>query len=523
MKKIIKKPIENPIKKPIKNLDRSTDKDTGKNSAKNAVRNPDKETDKKIVQKSVRKFIQITIFGILFAVLYVFLGVVISYKKQPDVSAEYQSAFRVGDCYGDTALAERACIIEDNEEALYERLRMIAQAKERVILSTFEFRSDESGKDVLAALLAAAKRGVKIQILADGATAFLRMDRNAYFYALAASENVEIKIYNRVNLLKPWKSMGRLHDKYVIVDDWLYLLGGRNTYDYFLGDNGYKNYDRDVLVYSGASKEKDDKGDGSLCQLEAYFASVWELEECSVFSCKDMEQAQTARRELESRFEKLKKEYPFLLEKSDYREMTFEVNKITLLSNPIHVYAKEPTLFYSLTEIMKSAKGSVMIHTPYIICNDWMYESFREVCDGNPNTSLFTNSAANNGNPFGASDYLKNKGRLLDTGLTVYEYEGGVSYHGKSILMGERLSAVGSFNMDMRSAYLDTELMLVIDSKGLNQQLRENMQAYEAQAAKAIDEKEYEIPEGVERQKLGKKKERMLKALKLVNWFRFLM
>ena len=39
-------------------------------------------------------------------------------------------------------------------------------------------------------------------------------------------------------------------------------------------------------------------------------------------------------------------------------------------------------------------------------------------------------------------------------------------------MIDERLSVVGSYNLDMRSTYLDTELMLVIDSKKLNQQIR---------------------------------------------------
>ena len=42
----------------------------------------------------------------------------------------------------------------------------------------------------------------------------------------------------------------------------------------------------------------------------------------------------------------------------------------------------------------------------------------------------------------------------------------------KAVLIDERLSVVGSYNLDMRSTYLDTELMLVIDSKKLNQQIR---------------------------------------------------
>ena len=41
------------------------------------------------------------------------------------------------------------------------------------------------------------------------------------------------------------------------------------------------------------------------------------------------------------------------------------------------------------------------------------------------------------------------------------------------------LSVIGSFNMDMRSAYLDTELMLVIRSKDINKQLEESMVEYE--------------------------------------------
>lgn len=469
--------------------------------------------------KHLRKYIKFLFLFFLFFLLYIILGVILSYRRQPDVSLEYQSGFQASDCYSDTVSNDRACVIEDNREALFERLRMIEQAKERVILSTFEFRADESGKDMLTVLLRAAKRGVKVQILADGATAFLKMDRNEYFYALAATENVEIKIYNRVNLFMPWKSMGRLHDKYVIVDDGLYLLGGRNTYDYFLGDNGYKNYDRDVLVYSDDPEDKD----SSIHQLLAYFESVWKSDVCTVFKNKDKKKALATQQELESRFAQIEKEYPGITKAADYEGMTFKVNQITLLSNPIHVYAKEPVLFYSLIEIMKSSEGQIIIHTPYIICNDWMYASLKEVCGRNPDTSLLTNSAANNGNPFGASDYLKNKDKLVDTGITIYEYEGGVSYHGKSISVGDRLSIIGSFNMDMRSVYLDTELMLVIDSKEVNRQLRENMRIYEAVSAKVLDQENYEVPANVDRQEIGKEKKRMLRILDVLNWFRFLM
>ena len=42
------------------------------------------------------------------------------------------------------------------------------------------------------------------------------MEGNPYFNGLSSHENVEIKLYNKANPLKPWKMMGRMHDKYLI-------------------------------------------------------------------------------------------------------------------------------------------------------------------------------------------------------------------------------------------------------------------------------------------------------------------
>ena len=71
----------------------------------------------------------------------------------------------------------------------------------------------------------------------------------AFLLGLLTAISPEIKLYNKANPLKPWKMMGRMHDKYLIADGKRYILGGRNTYNYFLGDfPGHKNYDRDVLV-----------------------------------------------------------------------------------------------------------------------------------------------------------------------------------------------------------------------------------------------------------------------------------
>ena len=461
--------------------------------------------------------------AIVLSVIYVIAGTVLSYVRQPGVSQEYKDMFDPKDCYSDEVSCDRACVIEDNEQALEERLRMIGQAKERIILSTFDFHADKSGKDMIAALMDAAKRGVDVKILVDGFSALQQMDGNAYFYALSTTRNVEIRVYNRINLLMPWKSMGRLHDKYVIADEGLYLLGGRNTYDYFLGDSGYRNYDRDVLVYSRSPQDKR----SSIHQLEDYFESVWNLDECRAFHASpgavSSGKVSEAGKELEQRYRDMLRKYPVIDERADYEGMTYEVNKITLLSNPVHVYSKEPRVFYSLTELMKDTEEDISIHTPYIICNDWMYKSLKSVCAGSGKAALMTNSVANNGNPFGASDYKINKEKLLETGITVYEYEGGVSYHGKSVTIGDDISIIGSFNMDMRSTSLDKELMVVFDSEDVNSQLKGYMREYEAESVRVLDADAYDIPEGVTRQEISSKREFRVKVLTPFNWLRFLM
>ena len=67
--------------------------------------------------------------------------------------------------------SERVCLIDNNEDALLWRLRLIRSAQEEIILSTFDFRADSSGTDVIAALWGAAERGVQVRLIIDGINA----------------------------------------------------------------------------------------------------------------------------------------------------------------------------------------------------------------------------------------------------------------------------------------------------------------------------------------------------------------
>ena len=439
-------------------------------------------------------------FGLFLS--YIIIGAVAPYIKQPEVSQKHKEEFNIEDFYGEHTSNDRASILEDNQIALEERIRLIENAQKRIILSTFDFRSDVSGKQIISSLIQASNRNVKVQILMDGFNFFTHMQGNPYFYSLVSQDNVEIKIYNHINILTPWKIMSRMHDKYLIADEEVYILGGRNTFDYFLGNgDSYKNYDREVLVYNSGSD------DSSIYQILDYFYSIWNQQECQLWQPKQWiyktQQVKEANKELNMIYDDMINEHKEWIIKEDYNQKTVKVNHIQLLSNPTVLYSKEPTLFYDLTQIMKQAQNKITIHTPYIICNEMMYNSFETICK-NKEVSLMTNSSINNGNPFGAVDYALNKDKILSTGLNILEYNGGVSYHGKSILIDNHISIVGSFNMDMKSVYQDTELMLFIDSEEINQQLAINMENYhkeceENKEASLLYEKDMSIIKKIQR------------------------
>lgn len=424
----------------------------------------------------------------IFIIVYLLLGATLPYLYQPEMKAEDKENFEPSQFYAENASCDRAAVIEDNGAALAERLCMIEHAQYSIILSTFDFRSDTSGKQILAALQEAAGRGVRVQIMIDGFNFLLRAKWNPYFRAVASMENVEFRVYNPLNLLTPWKAMSRMHDKYVIADEEVYLLGGRNTFDYFLGNQeGHKNYDRDILVYNTGGSES------SIYQVIGYFQQIWNQSECKPWKIDkrsmNSSKVMKASKELQSVYDTTKEQYKEWFQPTDYVKKTVPVNKITLISNPTDLYSKEPEVFYSLYRLMENAKENVVVHTPYIMCNDMMYRSFQQVSRQGVPVTIMTNSSQNNGNPFGAVDYVLHKEELLDTGVDILEYEGGISYHGKSVVIDDNMAIIGSFNMDMKSVYQDTELMLAVNSEELCSQLTDNLEAYHKEASLAVLDK----------------------------------
>lgn len=453
---------------------------------------------------SMKKKLGRKIFLVLVALVIVLIAAIVGpFMRYKEITKETEANFHIEDFRSDQVGPDRAQLLETNTSAWEERIRLFNRAEERIIMSTFDIRPGQSAQDVLAMLLHKAEEGVKVQVLVDGVSGLIRMEGEELFYALSSHPNAEIKIYNRLNVLTPWTSQGRMHDKYMIVDDLAYILGGRNTFDYFIGDYSTKNRsrDREVLIYNTKQGEKEDRS-SSLWQVEAYFEKVWNLDVCTYFhneeSLRERESVQTQITLLEERYDKIKREHPDLFEETDYREQTVPTNQVRLISNPTGIYGKEPVVFYSLSELMKQAKEQVTIHTPYAVCNGYMYETLEKICETVPDVHMLVNSVENGDNIVASSDYLKYKGKLLDTGIRILEYDGGESYHGKSIVIDDDLAVVGSYNLDLRSTYVDTELMLVINSKEFTAELKEAMTEMERDCRTVIDKNTYDTPDHIQ-------------------------
>lgn len=362
---------------------------------------------------------------------------------------------------------ERVWCVDDNVDALLWRLRVVETAQEELLFTTFDFREDESGKDMMAALLAAAERGVKIRMVIDGINAQLFLNGSDWFRTLAASPNVEVKFYNPVHLLMPWRFNYRMHDKYLIADGRAYLLGGRNTNDLFLGDyQENKNIDRDLLVYSPGPEPGD-----SLTALKDYFEGIWDLPVSRSFAKKPPE-GEEVRQDMHGRYQLLHTRYPEAFSPVDWVRETVPTGGIRLLTNPVEAENKQPDLWTKLVRLMASGQ-EVTVQTPYIICGREMYQDITALEAGGTQIQTVINAVENGANPWGCTDYLNQKKKLRTTGMELFEYIGENSLHTKTVLVDEGISVVGSFNWDMRSAYLDTELMLVVDSPALNAHIRE--------------------------------------------------
>ena len=436
---------------------------------------------------------------LLFAFfLYHVVGAYLPFSRLPALEDTAAVEAMADEIQRDKVTGDRAMLLSTHADALDERIRLLNQAEEEIVITSYDLRDGESTRDVACVALERADAGVTVRLLVDGIAGRLSVSPNPLFCALEAHPNIEIRFYNPPRWLDPRHDMGRMHDKYVIVDDLAFILGGRNTFDAFIGEyvNGPRKDDREALVYN--SDHGSGNGQSSVITLRDYFASVWDGGACYPFTGKALDEARQ-RRQLEAlrhRYDELRADKPQLFAEANYDDRTLPTGGVWLISNPTNVFAKQPVVFSTLCALMDRAESRIVLHSPYAVLSRGMARRLSGIAARKALT-LMVNAPEISHNIVATGDYMYHRREVLSTGATVLEYAGYNYHHGKALLIDDDISVIGCYNLDPRSTYVDTELMLVIRGEAFNAELRRNMDKLHAACRRVIDVKTAEVPEGL--------------------------
>ncbi|MFJ7753641.1 phospholipase D-like domain-containing protein [Peribacillus muralis] len=391
---------------------------------------------------------------------------------------------------------DRVLLLEDGYESGMARMQMIQEAKDSIDVAYYSIAKGETSELLLGALIEAADRGVKIRILLDGICHGLRGELRNARYALASHENIELRYYETFKPFKPWTWHNRLHDKIMTVDGKLAIIGGRNIADKYLASQPPKDfvYDRDVLIFN-AKQEKD----SVIVDMKDYLNELWDhpytSEAFANLSKQQTEKGKKMRASLSSEYRDAQHaKAEFVQPVIHWRTSTAATTKVSFVHNPIERFYKYPFVWKSLVDIAAEANRSVYIQSPYIVPADRLEEYVPNRLEDKAEWTILTNSVTSTPNVIAFSGYLGLRDRIVETGARLYEYSKLYSLHGKSVVYDERLSAVGSFNLDSRSAFLNTESMVIIDSEAFASQLVGAIDTKIADSTLVADDKKYIEP-----------------------------
>jgi phosphatidylserine/phosphatidylglycerophosphate/cardiolipin synthase-like enzyme len=427
---------------------------------------------------------------------------------------------------GRTAMADgqhRLTLVEYGEDALKLRIHMIRAAQRYVELQNFILRGDDTGVLILNEMLDAARRGVKVRLLLDQMFSFSDVE---YLVRLTmAHSNFEIRFYNpsfykskmanhdwlngvaccfrRVNQ--------RMHNKLLVVDDLVGVIGGRNIADrYFDFDTNYNFKDRDVAVFGEAVRE-----------MRESFDWFWEgpktvpvqhLRDVAAELLDTDEPLRLGPFEAAPRLQPIleKVEDPQLMS-SLFVEPAYSVKRLEYFSDAPRKHSFEEGELQEdttgeLYDVLISARHSVLIQSPYMVLSKRVRDLVARLRVQNPFIELIfsTNSLASTDADTVYANTHRHKKRYVDgLGFQMYEFKPfpvdapeffprwaelidekkrgvkskaivsgdnsvipmpapRVGLHSKSFVVDGRVAMIGSHNFDPRSEGFNTENGLII-------------------------------------------------------------
>lgn len=455
---------------------------------------------KKVAKKSwkVVKWVLLAVV-VLFTYLFVtaVLPFVIMEPEEADTTVEPEVAEETG---------ERVALMDYGPDAWNARINMIDAAEETLDISYFYMEDGSSVQLFYAHVLEAADRGVEVRFLMDGIFHGMRGDDSAIVDVFTEHPNIELKFYEPLDLLRPWTLNNRMHDKFILVDGQYAKTGGRNIGNRYFIRESYEeeySYDRDILIMN-----PEDSSEGTVIeQIEDYFELLWDAEFTESqtdeeLSDSEREEAAEHREEIEEWLEKSReltadREIDYDME--DWWERGHEINSGYIVYNSIDRGQKEPWIWQDMLRLVENAEENIFVQSPWMIPDRHMRQDLENAQENFTFDEgvLLTNGRSANHNPGAQSGTENHREAFVEAGYDLYEYQPPESsLHMKTLIVDEEIVAVGAYNFDGRSSYLNTDNMVVLDSPGLAEEILETVEKSYMPRSPQIDEDGNEIDDG---------------------------
>ena len=392
--------------------------------------------------------------------------------------------------------------LPDPLEAFAARMLLARTAERSLDVQYYIWRGDQTGTLLLEGLVAAAERGVRVRLLLDdGGTSGL----DEILAALTLHPQIEVRLFNPFVVRKP-KSLGyitdfdrtnrRMHNKSFTADNQVSILGGRNIGDeYFGATDGVLFSDLDVMAVGAVVPDLSNDFDRYWSSQSAYPAqTILPAVDREKLDALTVEANLIAHSDAAQAYVQAVRETPFI-EQLLQQQLPLEWANTTLVSDdPLKGLGKAESgglLVKQVYDVVGSPQHSVVLVSPYFVPTKTGVQAFADLRQKGVRIRVMTNAYEATDVPLVHAGYAKYRKALLEQGVELYEMQklapsrkagrfnplqlgsSGSSLHAKTFAIDSTRAFVGSFNFDPRSALLNTELGVVIESSRLALQIEQ--------------------------------------------------
>lgn len=383
-------------------------------------------------------------------------------------------------------------LLNSGQKALLTRAALIETASQRIDAQYYIWNDDASGRYLASRLLAAADRGVVVRLLLDDINV---AGNEPLFAQLDAHSNIQVRIFNPISAregLGQWLSFitdfdrinRRMHNKTFVVDGLVGIAGGRNIGDEYFDQHPTLNFrDRDVMVLGELTGEM-------TSNFEAYWNSAWTLPlkqlypEPAIAGGVDVFGEPEALKAPVPKDRKAARKYLARLfgeMVSAPAELVFDLPP----ENPDAPADEPKQVAETLYRLVDKVQSEILIESAYLVLTDQQLRNLIGKLDQKVDVAALTNSLASNDLVTNHSGYARWREAMLEQGMELHELRpdamgcqlwlavssacqnGAVSLHSKAVVLDRKTLFVGSFNVNLRSIYLNGETVLVIHSPEL--------------------------------------------------------